>query len=262
LTERAVVEKMGLGCRTPKAAGVSRTCEGGKFGFPTPRRSGTRREGKAMNATRRRRPQVEPLEDRTVLSAGHGLALVVHPPVVHHAHHARHRHHHAHPGKGAAGQQGHGSAPSAAAQQVLALGGQVSGVWQTDFPLNPDVGQGQMLRGGGIVSPLGTVQMTGHLHMPGFIAQGQAVGTVTLSNAAGSVTLQLVGPPEPGFGPPPATFQYTITGGTGQYAGATSSGTVVFEEHPEARPVCPPGTPCPQFIVAASFTMTFLPAAG
>jgi hypothetical protein len=137
--------------------------------------------------------------------------------------------------------------------------GTVSGTWTTK-PTLPDVGGDQVLMGTGDVAPLGAVQMSGELHTPGFIDMGESGGTVTLSNADGSVTLQLVGLPQPGFSGPPSYFHYTITGGAGKYAGLTGSGTVAFEEHPEQHPVCDPGMASPHYIIAASFTMTFLPA--
>jgi hypothetical protein len=214
-----------------------------------------------MTETRYRRPQVEPLEDRTVLSAGLGLAHAVHPLGTHHGHHARHHHHHGLPGNAAPGQNGPvGTLPGAAAQ-MLALSGQVSGTWQIAPTVGPFAGEVQILRGGGVVSPLGTVQMTGVLNVLGPIGQGETLGTVTLSNAAGSVTLRFVGPPQQGLGALPANFHYTITGGTGQYAGASGSGAVAFAEHQGSRPVCPPGALCPQPVGANTFTMTFIPAA-
>jgi hypothetical protein len=150
------------------------------------------------------RPEVEALEERTVLSAGLRLAPVAPSPVAHSGHHNR---------------------------QVLALDGSVSGTWQKRFTL-PDTGGDQALTGGGKVAPLGQVRMRGELHTPGFIAQGQTVGTITLTNAKGSVTVQLVGPPQPGFSGPPSMFHYTILGGTGQYAGASGSGGATFREQP------------------------------
>ena len=194
-----------------------------------------------MTRARRCRPQVEPLEERTVPSAVHGPAHAA--PVAHH-HHVKHRHHHA----------PQPAPPGQGLGQVLS--GQVSGTWTTQ-PGLPDTGTEQTLTGAGTVQPLGPVQATGTLHTPGFILRGETTGTLTLSNANGSVTLRLVGPPQPGFSGPPPTFTYTVVGGTGAYAGASGTGTVAFSEQPAQQPVCPPGTPCPQDIIAPSFTLTF-----
>lgn len=189
-----------------------------------------------MRTARRWRPEVEALEDRTLLSGTAGLSLTA----VRAAALVRPVHHAAHP--------------------RLALRGQVTGTWATR-PTLPDTGTEQQLSGGGTVRPLGSVRAAGTLRTPGFVATGHTTGTLTLANAGGRVTLQLTGPPQPGFSQPPPTFHYTIAGGTGRYAGASGGGTAAFQEQPERRPVCQPGTPCPQFIVAARFTLTF-PAAG
>jgi hypothetical protein len=74
--------------------------------------------------------------------------------------------------------------------------------------------------------------------LPGLILAGRAAGTLTLSNAMGSVTLALTSPPAatpvpasaaaatPGVGTFPTTLDYVIVSGTGAYAGDTDSGTI------------------------------------
>jgi hypothetical protein len=71
-----------------------------------------------------------------------------------------------------------------------------------------------------------------------FIATGHAGGTLTLSGARGSLTLQLEGPTQPGFSAPPSTFAYTILGGTGAFAASHGSGqvTVGFVASPSHGP--------------------------
>jgi hypothetical protein len=118
---------------------------------------------------------------------------------------------------------------SGPAQQQLLPIGMVHGSWTTK-PTLPDAGTIQELQGSGFFPSLGQVQMSGTLHTPGFIREGRTTGTLVLSNARGSITLQLVGPPQPGFSPPPSTLQYTITGGTGAYAGASGQGMVTLQE--------------------------------
>jgi hypothetical protein len=204
-----------------------------------------------MTTRRHWRPTVEALEARTLLSAGLGHPALTLAPVVHHGQHHRHRHHRAHHAPGA-------PLPGDP-QQALALGGQVNGAWLKQ-PTLPDVGGDQTLTGTGTVGPLGTVTLSGELHTPGFIAQGTTTGTVTLSNADGSVTLRLVGPPQPGFSPPPATFHYTITGGTDKFAGASGQGTVTFQEQETPPLVCPPNAMCLP-LAGGTFTMTFQPSA-
>jgi hypothetical protein len=117
-------------------------------------------------------------------------------------------------------------------QQSLVLNGQVRGIYSTPFT-NPDIGKSQVLTGQGKVAPLGSVKLrNSSLHLTGFIAQGHATGTVTLSGAKGSVTLTLVGPTQPGFSGPPSSFSYLIQGGTGAYKNAKGSGQLSLQETP------------------------------
>jgi hypothetical protein len=106
---------------------------------------------------------------------------------------------------------------------------QLGGTWRTE-PTLPDVGTIQNLQGTGVFAPLGSVRISGTLHTPGLILKGHTTGTLVLSNAQGSVTVQLVGPLQQSFSPPPSTFEYTIIGGTGAYAGLTGHGTANFFE--------------------------------
>jgi hypothetical protein len=175
-----------------------------------------------MKTTHQFRPSVERLDKRELPSAtsvfawpGGGAWGALGTPGVEHVH-----------------QQPH---------QQMALRGTVTGTW-TSVPTNPDTGMTQQLDGAGQVKPLGAVIATGTLHMPGFIREGRTTGTMVLTNAQGSVTLQLTGPPQPGFSPPPNTFTYKIVSGTGAYAGATGHGMATFSE-----------------TMAGTFSMTFKP---
>jgi hypothetical protein len=124
----------------------------------------------------------------------------------------------------------------------LALQGTITGTWAR-APGIPDVGGQQGLAGTGTLKTLGTVAAMGTIHTPGFIRAGHATGTLTLTNARGTVTLQLTGPEQPGFSPPPNSFTYQIVSGSGAYAGATGHGTVTLAE-----------------TAAGTFSMTFSPA--
>jgi hypothetical protein len=188
-----------------------------------------------MSTTRRWRPVVEALEDRTALSMAMGLAgqlSAVLPPGQHAAH------------------------------QHLTLLGAVTGTWSR-VPIVPDVGGEQNLNGAGTVQPLGAVQASGHLRTPGFVAHGRAEATFTLTAAGGSITVRLVGPLQRGFSSPPAHFHYTIKGGTGKYAGASGSGKATFQE--TTAPVldpCPPNAICATPLVlpvGMTFTLAFGP---
>src|SRR5262249_7318424 len=117
--------------------------------------------------------RVEELESRVALSASHPapVALAAFPsatPLV--ALSAHHEHHH---------EQG--------------LRGTIRGAYTVTNPV-PDAGAQYHLSGAGTVRGLGPVTASGTLHATGFVANGRAEGDLTLANAAGTVTLHLVGP--------------------------------------------------------------------
>ncbi len=124
---------------------------------------------------------------------------------------------------------GHGALFRHAATQHHHLAGQGSGTFTQGFA-NPDVGGGTALTGAGNFKGLGDVTIDGTLHAVGFLANGHATGTVTFSNAQGSVTLALTGPQQPGFSPLPTKFHYQIISGTGAYANWQDQGTLVFHQ--------------------------------
>jgi hypothetical protein len=110
---------------------------------------------------------------------------------------------------------------------TLALSGTVQGGYIVSS-LIPDVGKTYQLGVTGRVAPLGQTGDSGSIHTTGFIATGNATGTLTMSAPRGAIKLQLTGPPQSGFAPLPSTMSYTITGGRGAYRNATGSGTVTI----------------------------------
>jgi hypothetical protein len=108
----------------------------------------------------------------------------------------------------------------------LFLNGEARGAFRQKS-VNPDIGVTFVLAGAGRVTPLGAVRLSGSLQGTGFIRPpGHAGGTIQLSNARGSVTLRLEGPPQGGFTPPPsATYQFSVESGTGAYAHTVGTGT-------------------------------------
>lgn len=147
--------------------------------------------------TRRAELAVEPLEGRVVLSTVHHMAAVN---------------------------------PAALINGVgyLFLNGTLHGKASTPTaPPIPDIGSSLSIQGQGKLSPLGSVRFSGTLHGTGFVATGEATGSLTLTNKRGSVTLSLEGPPQPGFTPPGSgTYQFHVTGGTKAYKKDIGSGTV------------------------------------
>jgi hypothetical protein len=93
----------------------------------------------------------------------------------------------------------------------------------------PDTGTTYQLQGVGSFGGVGVVAITGELHGVGFILQGHATGTLTFTNARGSVTLDLTGPTQSSFAPVPQQFQYQVVAGTGAYANLHASGTLQLQ---------------------------------
>ena len=90
---------------------------------------------------------------------------------------------------------------------------------------NPDTGSHYTFTGAGRKRSLGRFTLSGDLMGPGFIAQGQYRGYITLTGSAGSITVRLLGPLQ-APGPLPSTFFYKIVNGTGAYAHSIGKGTV------------------------------------
>jgi hypothetical protein len=107
------------------------------------------------------------------------------------------------------------------------------------------------LTGWGSVSPLGTVEACVRLVTSNLTLTGSTYGTAVLSNAQGSITLQLTGSPTRAYSPPPTSFSYKITGATGAYAGETGRGTASCQET----------APTPLSLMGmGNFTLTLNPA--
>jgi hypothetical protein len=81
----------------------------------------------------------------------------------------------------------------------------------------PESGSKYDLLGSATLNGLGLVSVHGSVDSVGFVLHGHAWGTLTFSNAKGSVTLRLTGPEQNGFAPLPSRFTFDVTGGTGGY---------------------------------------------
>jgi hypothetical protein len=172
--------------------------------------------------------RVEELEPRVALSASHPAPVALAsfpsatPLVAPSAHHEHHHHHH-----------------------EQALRGTIRGAYTVTNPI-PDAGAQYHLSGAGTVRGLGPVTASGTLNATGFVANGRAAGDLTLANAAGTVTLHLVGPVQGGFAPLPEHFHFTVVAATGAYQGLRASGTADLRLNPQSA-------------AAGTFTLTLRP---
>ena len=116
-------------------------------------------------------------------------------------------------------------------QKNISLNGTISGTYSL-APTAALLGGGYVFNGTGDAGDMGAVSAHAFVTTPGMVAIGRATGTMTLTTIGasplpgGTVTLELIGPPEAGFGPFPSMLLFVVTGGTGAFAGATGSGTI------------------------------------
>ena len=92
---------------------------------------------------------------------------------------------------------------------------------------NPDVSSPYTFTGTGNTPTLGVFNLTGYLQTPGFIANGTAHGKLWLSNAKGSLTLIVDGPPQ-SSGVLPPTLSFRILAGHGDYVHSRGNGQIVI----------------------------------
>ncbi|HZU12359.1 MAG TPA: hypothetical protein VFB58_05925 [Chloroflexota bacterium] len=137
------------------------------------------------------------------------------------------------------------------ASQAIILRGTIKGMGIRRMT-NPDGGALYHWKGHGTVRPLGVVSGRGTNHAVGFISQGTPTGTMTLTSTAGSIKLKITYDQTRGFAPLPTHGLYTITGGTGQYAGAHGSGSVLRHQG-----TCSGGTSSGQCPIGATFPVTY-----
>jgi len=91
---------------------------------------------------------------------------------------------------------------------------------------NPDAGNAYSFSATGNLGAVGTVSASASIKLPGFVAKGNALGTLTLTTSTGTLTLKLAGPLEKGFGPMPSAVRYYVSSGTGAYANASGAGNI------------------------------------
>jgi hypothetical protein len=93
-------------------------------------------------------------------------------------------------------------------------------------PTRFGVGPLYVLKGTANITGMGVVTFTGSLQAPALNAQGPVTGTLTLTNARGSITVSLTTSSQSGRSALPTSFQYTIVGSSGQFFGSSAAGTM------------------------------------
>jgi hypothetical protein len=132
------------------------------------------------------------------------------------------------------------TAASHSAGMAVSLKGSINGAGSRQMSL-PDTGAAYLWTGTGSVAPLGAVAGKGTNRGVGFIRAGNPTGTATLTGAHGSINLKITFGQTAGFAPLPVHGIYTITGGSGRYAGAHGSGSITRHQGTCAGQ-CPTGT--------------------
>ena len=122
-------------------------------------------------------------------------------------------------------------APVLVAPPSHALAGQGEGTYSGGVVV-ADAGQDAVLRGGADLASMGHVTVTGMISGPGFVVQGHAWGSLTFSNAQGSVSVALEGPLQAGFSPLPQQFSYRVQSVSGGYLSIRDHGTLTITWHP------------------------------
>jgi hypothetical protein len=130
--------------------------------------------------------------------------------------------------------------------------GSVSGTYSIT-PSTPSPGYNYSITGSGQVGSLGTVQVTGFVHI-GTNARSAPTGTITLLNSKGSLRLAITGKGGPQPLAPASvasnamSLHYTIVNATGAFRNFHGSGNLSFATQPitpVVPPVNPPITPPP-----------------
>ena len=106
-----------------------------------------------------------------------------------------------------------------------------------------DAGTSYSLTGTVHLDGLGDFTVSGWVRGTGLVQGGRAGGQLVLTNAAGTLTVDLHGPVQGAFGAVPKELVYVVKGGTGAYAGVRGYGVagVAFTPAPTAVGLPPRG---------------------
>jgi hypothetical protein len=94
--------------------------------------------------------------------------------------------------------------------------------------ISVDSGSEYSFTGAGHTLHLGATTVTGTIDTVGSVRAGHATGTLTITGANGSLTLQVTGPAQHFFARLPHEFRYQVISGTGVDANVHSRGTLLL----------------------------------
>jgi hypothetical protein len=95
-----------------------------------------------------------------------------------------------------------------------------------------DAGASFNVSGTAHLAGLGTFRMTGSVEGVGMVEFGRASGELVLSNAHGTITIELHGAVQPAFSQVPSVLVYSVTKGTGDFRHLTGYGSVAIHRTP------------------------------
>jgi hypothetical protein len=121
--------------------------------------------------------------------------------------------------------QGTASATVNPKQHLVKIGGTFTGSYTNPLG-NPDIPRRYHFTSSGTAGAMGSVDLTGSIAPPGFIRGSSSTGQITLTNANGSITIDVTGKLQTGGGPLPRKLTYTISDSTGNYVSAIGKGSV------------------------------------
>lgn len=103
------------------------------------------------------------------------------------------------------------------------------------------------------ITGMGKVDVQADIYGVGFKDNAQANGTMTLSNAQGSLKLSLTGPLQAKLAYLPSQFQYKVASATGAYAKMKVGGSLLLVRTPDSIPI----RSGIRYIETGSFRLTF-----
>ncbi len=160
---------------------------------------------------------------------------------------------------------GYDSGPSAASTPPTPvthpLAGQGQGTYTSPF-MSPDSRPAYALNGEAALAKMDKVKVNGAVRGVALGTVDSATGTLTFTNDKGSVTIDLIGPAQPGSTLLPVDWKYNVSAATGAYQGLVDQGTLKLAFMPAPpSPVAAATSPQGTFtlVIAGGYTFALPP---